>query len=316
MAAEPVVEPLLEPFERFIPRIVPQSEPLPSPLVEYPGQGAVQLWDDVYRYGRSIVRFFGNRPEGSGYAMLDDVSNAIDTAIGATIKSLSGYINRAAQIGVSAQQWASMELDAMSANIGAIYQYFDDKISTLEGKAYAIERLAIPSLQAQIDQLNANRLTDFQFNSAVDRLWSVDNIFKPLQEQLGQVAGQIPVWSAGALDRANAYTDLAVGGLGVNVLTQLVPMANALRAVEQEIDECAKPMCETMGPKTDLGKALKAFKAAEYLALLAAIAALDKDGVEGLIRALQGAAGGVFDAFGELFVEGHGTVSSTLTGIG
>lgn len=52
------------------------------------------------------------------------------------------------------------------------------------------------------------------------------------------------------------------------------------KQAKQWEDDCGEPMCQTMGPKTDLGKLLKRTNVAAILALLAAIAALDPDTVE------------------------------------
>lgn len=282
MAAEPIVEP----FEQWIPRIIPGSEPQPGPDVEYPGQGAVRLWDDVYNYGKSVLHYFSRSHGGTAYVMADQLNEAIDSAVGATIKALSGPINRAAEIGADAQEWASMELDAMSANIGSIYQYFDDRVSGLERIQDALVHNYVPLVAGEVAQLRSDMMAGFAFNSAADRQWATDNIFKPLQENIGATIRAIPEAAADAEARANQYTDDAVQRLGVNVLSGIAPVVAAVSALQAESEDCTQPMCDTIGPKTDLGKLLKGLKLGAEIAALTAILDMNADDLANLIHAV------------------------------
>lgn len=282
-AALPDPTPIVEPFELWL---VPDSTPEPDPTVQYPGQGAKALWDDVWKYSKSVLSYFGRSGGGLAYVTTDMLNNAVDDTLKAAHWSLSGFINQSTQLAIDAQNWTSHQLDALDANIGAIYQYFDDRINGLRAFQQAVEALALPSLQAQILQLRHDMNLGFQFNSAVDRAWSIDNIFRPLTDTIGQVARDIPIWSEGAYERAKLYTDDAVQGLGLRTLTQLVPLAVAVKALETFKDECAQPMCDTMGPKTDLGKLLKGLKVAGEIAALTAILQMNEHDLANLIHAV------------------------------
>lgn len=282
MAAEPVVEE----FEQWIPRLVPNSEPAPDPDVKYPGEGAVKLWNDVYHYGTSIVHYFTRGRGGTSYVMSDQLDEAIDGAIGATVKSLSGFINRAAQIGLDAQQWSSIQLDAMSANIGAIYGYFDQRVSELERIQNALVHNYVPLVAGEVAQLRDDMLAGFKFNSAADRQWSIDNIYRPLEENIGKVQAQALTWADNAYDRATSYADRADDALGLNVLRGIAPTIAAVAALQTESDECVKPMCDTFGPKTDIGKLLKGLKLAGEIAALTAIMQMDAGDLGQLIHAV------------------------------
>lgn len=305
--------PLLLPEEiPWVPTLVPDTTPEAGPLIQYPGQGAVQLWDDVWGYGKSIVKYFGRHDGGTSFVLSTTLDEAIDAAIGSTVKSLSGFINIAHQLALDAQSWASAQFDAMSANIGAIYQYFDTRVSALEGQMKAVLDLALPSLQAQILQLRHDMGLSFQFNSAADRAWAIDNIYRPLQENIGQVAKEIPVWSAGALADAKAYTGIAVGALGVKVLTEIAPLSKAVTALQTESEQCTQPMCDTFGPKTDLGKLLKGLKVAEFVTLLAEIAAARETDLDGALRFLSDRAAGYVNTFESTFVNAGDTIGATV----
>lgn len=305
-------EPLVEPFEQWIPRIVPNSEPPDDPTVNYPGSGAVQLWSDVYHFGTSIVHYFGRHSGAVSYVTSTSLDEAVDSAVGATIKSLSGFINRAAQIGVSAQEWASMELDAMSANIGAIYQYFDDRVGRLESFERTMLDWFLPGIDARLNQLNAERFTDAAFNSAADRQWAVDHIFRPLQENIGAVESQIPVWSEGAYQRATQYTNDAVNHLGLNVLAGLAPLTAAVAALQTESEDCVQPMCETIGPKTDLGKLLKGLKLGAEIAALGAILNMTEGDLANLIGAVTSHLSGLVGDVEQFIQPGGETVAGLI----
>lgn len=282
MAAEPIVEE----FEQFIPQLVPASEPEPGPGAFWPGGAPHGSWNDVFGFAKSIVKFFGRGDDAVSYVLLPQLNEAIDAAVGSTIKALSGFINRAAEIGLDAQEWSRFGLDAVSANIGAIYQYFDDRINALRAQVHALETLVIPSLQAQILQIQHDLGPMFEFNSAADRQWSVDHIFNPLTDALGQVAAEIPIFSEGAYERAKVYTDDAVNALGLHTLEALVPLTVAVQALQTADEQCTQPMCDTIGPKTDLGKLLKGLKVAAELAALTAFLNMDSNDLAQFIHTI------------------------------
>lgn len=308
-AAEPIPIPENLPF---IPRLVPDTMPEADPTVQYPGQGAVALWNDVWHYSKSILSYFGRHGPSVAYITTDNLNQAIDDTLRASINSLSGFINQAAQLAVDAQNWAGMELDALSANIGAIYQYFDNRITALEHGAWAVERLALPSLQAQIDNLRHDMGLGFQYNSLADRGWAIDNIFRPLTDEIGNVARDIPIWSEGAYERAKGYTDQTVGALGLRTLTQLVPLTLAVKALQTESEQCTQPMCETIGPKTDLGKLLKGLQLAAGVALFAELANLDEAKLADLITSIGSKAAALVGEFETGFVQQGETIGGLI----
>jgi hypothetical protein len=91
----------------------------------------------------------------------------------------------------------------------------------------------------------------------------------------------------------------AVGALAASITTALT-----------WIEECGAPMCESFGPKTDLGKFLKLLNVAADAALLAELASLDCAGIEKLLAGLVKVSGGVIDDLDAMF-----TGTETLGGV-
>jgi hypothetical protein len=75
-------------------------------------------------------------------------------------------------------------------------------------------------------------------------------------------------------------------------------------------------MCQTMGPKTDLGKFLKALKIAEFAAFLIELGNLNEHGIEGLLSDLQHWGAHVIKTFDNLFVSGGGTLADVISSTG
>lgn len=281
-AAQAISEEVAQAVEHLFPPGAFPARGQPVPIHSQLPQAA---WDDVDAQGQQFLESFFDRQQAPADTVTrEEMQNAVKAAVGSAIKAMSGFVNTAYDVGLLGLEQAIQETVNRIQSETILANDVLDRLTKLEAVQDFVARYVVPSIQAQIDQINARRLTDFQFNSLADRQWATDNIYTPLKENIGQVAGQIPVWSEGAYERANAYTDQQVGHLGANVLTQLVPLAGAVKALETEAEECVKPMCETLGPKTDLGKLLKGLKVAGEIAALTAILSMSEDDLVGLIR--------------------------------
>lgn len=306
-------EPVVAPLELWL---VPDSVPEPDPTVQYPGQGAKALWDDVWHYSKSILSYFGRSGPSVAYVTTDVLNQAIDDTLRSSVNSLSGFINQSAQLAVDAQNWASKQLDALDANIGAIYQYFDDRIKFLDAYVSSIVSDSLPALQHGLDLLRHDMLAGFAFNSAADRQWATDHIFRPLQEDIFREALRANAAIDESANAVRSYVDAHDIAQSLHFASLVAPLAVAVKALQTESEQCTQPLCEVLGPKTDLGKLLKGLKVATELAALTALLNMNEQDLANVITQVTGRLGAIVGDFEQFFAPGGETVAGLIKAAG
>lgn len=295
------------------PALLPGLMPVRGEPVQIPIKGTEPDWSDVFDYTWLRIEGIALPPSPDSQPVTRaEMAKAIAGAVGESQKAMSGFVNTAYEAALETWTWTAQVLSELLTDLPHLYGNLVDDIAQVRATLEAITKLAIPNLQAQLTQQWENTVRAFQYNSAVDRAWATDNIYKPLHENIGQVAEQIPVWANGAYQRANDYTDAKVGALGLATLSSLVPIAQAVSALQQEAEECTKPMCDTMGPKTDLGKLLKGLNIAALVALFASLGATTADDINGIVGQFGAEVLHAITTFDDLFVEGGATLAHTI----
>jgi hypothetical protein len=124
-----------------------------------------------------------------------------------------------------------------------------------------------------------------------------------------------PAIDAGvAQAEAVAHSDAAaqVAKLAGEVGVTVGPIRAAVAALQTESEDCTQPMCETLGPKTDLGKLLKALKFAADAAFLAELYNLTEPELVGYIKKVVAAMANVVTDFESFFGSGGETVGHLI----
>lgn len=320
MAAEPIVEPIIEPIIEPavapVLELVPDWVPTPDKLQPYgPAYGHAQ-WSDVWDWVKEHAILPEGRPVDTPWMTPDQVQQAIDAATGSLLKAMSGFINQAVQLEVDNYNALSNSLDVANGARVSDFNLLIGQTVQANQRLAAIEHQALPAILhelANVDQRAQWYAADAEAKGA---RWAMDNIFRPIIETIF-VDEQAAVLReqqvrADAVKHAN---DLNTN-LAQHVLGEIAPVAALATATAKWVDDCGAPMCDTVGPKTDLGKLLKGLKIAALAAVLAELAGLDEHGLETLLRGLQHLSAGVIDTFTSLFVGGGDTLGSTIARTG
>lgn len=321
---EPVIEETLPAIEIFLPDSVVESLSIDQafPQAGTPAELLLPIhpqdtylrqgWDAVYNY---ITDAFDPGPAPAQLNMTN-VILAFQAPIERQVQALGTYINLLQEF-VTKGGAATMRNDLRLRNAVDTVEQITHSTDERQGaRLAAIELLAIPSLQAQITNARGFAYQLALATVKAMQVWTTEHIF-------------IPLATATATERITReaqikkITQTDIPDLRSELLAKLAPVAAAAAAastiaakVATWVDDCGAPMCETMGPKTDLGKLLKGLKLASTLALLAELAALDENGIEQLLRGLQSLSKGVISEFDQLFVGGGETLGQTITGAG
>lgn len=125
--------------------------------------------------------------------------------------------------------------------------------------------------------------------------WTKTQVAQPLLKAIGDTHAQI-----------TNETTLRLKATHNEILAEVLPTIAAVVATQTamqtvqnkltaESTECVQPMCETMGPNTELGKGLKLLKGIKWLAILAALEAMDVHTLEALANTVAGTEGEIGD---------------------
>lgn len=312
MAAEPVIEPILEHVAPDL-RLVPDWAPQPDPYQIAPGFGIHATWGDVWNW---VTKTTGDiLPHGKTITdpFFEQSKQYTDTVAGQTLKALSGYIEQSAAMTVQAAQLLETSIDNVYANQLHDYQDLSTRIDAAVAYQQAIVGFIVPVIEQQIQQAEARAYTYALAGQQNAENWGLQNIFAPLQYELGTIQPKIDAGVAKAEDVAHSDAKSQVTILGAAVGAAFNPVRDAVRALQQESEDCTQPMCETMGPKTDLGKLLKGLKLAADAALLAELAGMDEAKLVALLKSIAGRASSLISLLDSTFFEGGATVAETIT---
>lgn len=312
MAAEPFIEEVLQHTAPDL-RLVPDWAPQPGPEEIAPGFGIHAQWGDVWNWVKDSTRHL----LPAGRPVLDDsllqANQYTDTVAGQTMKALSGYLDQNAAMTVQAAELLESAIDTAYANQIHDYQDLSTRIDALQQGQDFIAAVVVPTIRGEIAQAEARAYGYALAAQANAEDWGLHKIFAPLYEELLKVQ---PAIDAG-VDRAEhtAHVDAAaqVGVLGAAVGTLVTPIRTAVQALTQESEDCVQPMCETMGPKTDLGKLLKGLANAAEIAAIAELVNLKESDLTSLLQTVGSKAASYISFFEDHFVEGGETIGGTIT---
>jgi hypothetical protein len=304
----PVVDVIpITPVE-FIPASIPEWLPTVDPIEEYTGGTILPNWHDVYNWAADKITQNLDPNRSTPISTWGDQETMLHATAGATIAALSYFLIQDEQSNIAQHNALVVATDQLQLQtlesdiqIGLILAQIPAQI--LEGQAAVIAQM-----QGQIVEGVAQAKTYTDGVAALDRQYAIDTIFNPLQDRLGQVAANAEVQTikvaAMIPPEAQAIATATVAPVAAEVAVlapALTFVEGAVHTLQDQATNCVNDMCATMGPKTDLGKFLKALNIAGEAALLAELAALDGNGIKSVLQALVSLAGGVVSDTEALF---------------
>lgn len=296
---------------------LPTLPPVPIPNVaehiSVAVHGAEYAWEDV----RSWVsdRFHSLLNFGSTVAgvTFQDVTNIVDvaesvaqTAWASFVTELTGWIS------AGLNDVGSLTLDVMlTARRDAVWLYdyingaIDGTISLTEG--------AIRGIDATIATQWEDTVAAIDYVGNLIKSWAIDNIYSPLLDDVTSLGDRTLVGLETVLADAKAYADDLVKSETAERIAAIAGIAAAVAAATAWIDDCGEPMCEQLGPKTDLGKLLKALNLAADALLLAQLGALTDQQLVALINEIAAKLGQLIGDVETMFITGGDTLGQLIT---
>jgi hypothetical protein len=226
---------------------------------------------------------------------------------------LSGFINRATALTVQAASLLSDAIDNEVANELYDFQVHDQQITALQNVVNYLVGTVVPAVESQITHTQQLALQYALDAEQAAQSWTQTNVLVPLIESIGQLKTDLLQVIDLKAQESHQISQQQVNSLRAELMPAIAAAAAAAAANKTWIDDCGEPMCQSMGPKTDLGKLLKALKVAEWAAVLAELAALNEHGLEGALQEIENQVSGIVNTFRDLFIGGGAGLGSTIT---
>lgn len=308
MAAEPLPLPIDDkPGLQLAPEY-PPGVPVPDPPIIVIGREAHQTWDRVWGFIKHQTKPKIDAMQSLVVRSIQDAVPAIENYVGEELKVLGGYIN---DIG----DFAAISQYVLNNELGQVSEWAYRNLNNLDASLYAtlvhvnnIEGAFLPQINEDIARVREAIGNMPSFLIPQLQAWSVGNIFDPLVDDIGRTDAKIRGDVFGLMAATTSELQGQINGNHAEVLGLLGPLTAALPAIEKWINDCGDPMCQAMGPNTDLGKFLKALQLAGILSLLMEIANMSEADVEARLRELAGDVQHIVGAFESTFVGGGGTL--------
>lgn len=296
-----------------VPVDIPPDIPIAGPVIQYVGNAEHAVWDDVWGFVKGAAR----QAIPDILAVADQAAQwAVKTAetyTGELLSSFAGFVNDA--VNYTHDLGASIvgDISYIWGDLQGAIDYLDGAVYTILADVVGIDARIADEIIPDIYHVAID--TEQAIAGAVDGVetWAIDNIYTPLDALVRQVETAIPVWAEGAYVDAKAYADDLVHSETAKIAAAVAAAVAAAAVATTWIDDCGEPMCQTLGPKTDLGKLFKALQLAGDAALLAELAGMNEADLVALVRTLAARFGGLVTDFERFFDSGNETIGQLVS---
>ena len=291
---------------------VPVDIPVAGPVIHFIGAGEHAVWHDVWNWVKGEASSAASSLQNIEQTVANAVTKTIEGYVGSLLQATSSFVNDLADytyLGIDSL--ANVAVDTWDHFQTAI-DYADAVIYGLLTDVNAIDTIEIPALLGDIGRVAID--TEEAIAGTVDELkvWAIDNIYGPLDALIQQVEVTIPVWAEGALSDAKAYADDLVHSEALQRAAAIAGIAAAVSALVAESETCTQPMCDTMGPNTDLGKLLKGLQAVLAAGALSELTNARESDIADAIRRIGAKGLDVFYTLDRDFIQGGDTLAQTV----
>lgn len=316
MAAPQIEDQLVVTMLRLVPDLeidTPDYMPQPDQKIPLEGLGTRISWTDIYHVAQKGYDFyFGSHPSIS-LASPEWVQQQIHAAIGEMGKAYSSFLAQSSTAPVALARILDGTVTNIESNMLHDYRDLSQRLDAHDVGFAFIHDYIVPELKAEIAQARAEGYAEALQAQKNAQEWARDNIFAPLQYELGTIKPAIDQGVAKAEQVAHNDALAQVTKYAAEVGAALGPIKSAVQALQTESEDCVQPMCETMGPKTNLGKFLKGLQLAADAALLADLAGAKESDIADAIRRIASAAAALIGTFERDFLAGGSTLAGTIT---
>lgn len=279
----------------------------------YKGTTGLPTWDNVWQWvkdGYNFV-FSGGTPIANPPTWAD-MKAATDASTKYMIQAMSGFHDRAVKTTLALGWQLSAGIDNQTNAELHDFQQLDTRLTPVEAQTALIVNDALPQLWQGLE--NTRALNEAQIAEIVPVIqqWTRDNIAMPLLESLGEIHEQLDQKINDTIAAIPQIVKDNIPVAGLATAASVAAVATKVAAVGSWVDDCGEPMCETMGPKTDLGKLLKAVSLLGAAAALGDFATMTEADVLAKLKQAIGEFTRMAGDFNDFFSPGGETVAALV----
>lgn len=293
----------------------PDWMPPPDPPVNLGPLNEKIHWSSVFDWVKSGYNyvFFGGTPIDT--VTTQQVQTAVDAAVGQVVKAISGFINQTAAMAIQGVSMLENAI-AMQAQITTTnFDFEQEEIHTLQNVQAVFANWVVPGLEAQIKVATADGFAFALAAQANAEAYARKAVFVPLYTELLKVGPVIDAKIAANNVIQQQHTLSVVDALKATLLPVVASLGTKVASLVAESENCVQDMCQTMGPKTDLGKLLKALSLTLDAAALADLLSLTEPE---LVQRLTDTIAEFGRFVGDIetnFLTGGKTIGATIAGL-
>lgn len=295
---------------------IPSSVPIVGPAIEFIGNAEHAVWDNVWGWVKGASQIKLSDVLGTADIFISQAVQITETYVGEQLAALSGFINDAFDFATAIGSTVADDAFQTSLWLWEDIKYLDAAAYTILAEVVGIEGHAIPDIIKRLLTLETNTWGLVGGAVAGVEAWAIDNIYGPLDAKIErEIAGvRTDVWNL-----TGAWVDNLLDDINAEALKRAAAIAGvvaAVAAVTAWIEDCGEPMCQNIGPKTDLGKILKGLRVATELAALTALLEMDEGDLANLIQSLTSRMAAIVDDVEQFLSPGGETVAGLIAAIG
>lgn len=295
---------------------IPTSIPVVGPAIEFIGNAEHAVWDNVWGWVKGAAQIELSDVIDVADIFVDKAVRITEEYVGKQLAALSGFINDAFDFASAVGSTVADDAWQTSLWLWEDIKYLDAAAYTILADVVGIEGHAIPDIIKRLLTLETNTWGLVGGAVAGVEAWAIDNIYGPLDAKIErEIAGvRTDVWNL-----TGAWVDNLLDDINAEALKRAAAIAGvtaAVAAVSAWVVDCGEPMCQTLGPKTDLGKLLKGLKLATELAALTALLEMDEGDLADLIHSITARMAAILDDVEQFLSPGGETVAGLIAAIG
>lgn len=309
---------MVEPIEEILIHIDPALDygpdwmPTPAPPRSIPVLGARGDWSDVWDWVKRHAILPAGKPISDPFGTVALTQQMIDAAMGSVITGLSGFMNRSAALTIQAAAILDAAINNLDNKTTYNHMELSQRLDRIENVQNYIVEQVIPAIEHQFVQADHTALGYALHAIEYQQQWTTQNVLVPLVESLGVLKHDMLQVIDLKAEESHQISAQQVAGLGAKLAPAIAAAAASAARSATFVDECGQPMCDTMGPKTNLGKLLKGLSLAAELAAIADLLALTEPELARKLADVVLKIGGYIADFENYFASGTETLGDVL----
>lgn len=288
--------------------------PKPDTPYTYTGEGVEPTWADVFSTAeKDYIRKTPTQGDQTADPFFRYAQNVGRAALGESLKAAGSFITRTYDDLLRSVNLLDDVTDYRFTDLAGRINNVIRRVNGMSATVSAIVNYVLPLVRLELNEIKHDYPIAIQYGIALERDWELHHVFAPLYAEILKVQPAINASAAHTTQVAHDDAAAQVATLATAVGVTVAGLRTRLATLEAESDDCVKPMCQTMGPKTDLGKLLKGLALAGELAALAELANLTEAQLAAVLTSVGRKAADYIGFLESHFIGGGETIAATVT---